>query len=121
MDWFLNINHGTYGAKVLPALILSQFVGSAVGVFLYNNKFDNNGWYATYVPVVSVGPACVLALGANLKVALLAGILGGVIGGPLAEFINKKLPEGYHVTIGNVLSMAFSTIFIYNIIKFLPY
>lgn len=119
VDWVVNTNHGTYGAKVLPMILLSQLIGSAVGVLLYLDKFDDGGWYATYVPVVSVGPACVLALGATMPVAILSGLLGGIIGAPLAEFINKRLPEGYHGTIGNVTSMGLTTIFVYNIIKVL--
>lgn len=120
LDWVLNMNHGAYGSGVIPAILLSQFIGSAVGVFLYFNKYVENGWYATFVPVVSVGPACVLMFGGTIKVAVVAGILGGIIGGPLAEFICKKLPDGYHPTIGNVTSMGLTTIIVSTIISVLP-
>ncbi len=113
--------HGAYGSGAVPAIVLSQFVGATVGVFLYADKFDNGGWYATYVPVVSVGPACVLMFGANIPVALFSGILGGIFGGPVAEFFAGKLPEGVHVTVANVTSMAICTIGTVAVMQALPW
>lgn len=121
LDWILNMNHGAYGSGTIPAIILSQFIGSAVGVFLYFDKYVEKGWYGTYVPVVSVGPACVLMFGSSIGVASIAGILGGIIGPPLAEYVCDKLPEGYHPTIGNVTSMGLTTIVVSVIIKVLPW
>ena len=110
-----------FRSGAIPAIILSQFIGSAVGVFLYFNKYVEKGWYGTYVPVVSVGPACVLMFGSSIGVATIAGILGGIIGPPLAEYVSDKLPEGYHPTIGNVTSMGITTIVVSMIIKVLPW
>lgn len=121
LDWVLNMNHGAYGSGAIPAIILSQFVGSSVGVFLYFDKYVEKGWYGTYVPVVSVGPACVLMFGASIKVAVLAGVLGGIIGPPMAEYFCDRLPEGYHPTIGNVTSMGITTIVVSMILKVLPF
>lgn len=121
LDWILNVNHGAYGSGTIPAIILSQFIGSAVGVFLYFNKYVEKGWYGTYVPVVSVGPACVLMFGSSVGVAATAGILGGIMGPALAEYFCDKLPEGYHPTIGNVTSMGVTTIIVSVIIKVLPW
>jgi len=117
LDWILNMNHGAYGSGVIPAIILSQIIGSAVGVFLYFSKFVDSGWYGTYVPVVSVGPASVLMFGGTIQVAVLAGILGGIIGPPMAEYFCSKLKEGYHPTIGNVTSMGVTTIIVTTILK----
>lgn len=114
-------NHGAYGSGAIPAILLSQFTGAAVGVFLYAHKFDNQGWYATYVPVVSVGPACVLMFGATIPVALFAGTLGGIMGGPVAEFFSGKLPEGVHGTVANVTSMAICTIITAIVMMVLPW
>ena len=113
--------HGAYGSGAVSAIVLSQFVGATVGVFLYADKFDNGGWYATYVPVVSVGPACVLMFGANIPVALFAGIVGGIFGGPVAEFFAGKLPEGVHVTVANVTSMAICTLSTVAVMQVLPW
>lgn len=121
LDWILNINHGAYASGLIPAIILSQFIGSAVGVYLYFNKYVEKGWYGTYVPVVSVGPACVLMFGGTIGVALTAGVLGAIIGPPLAEYFCDRLPEDYHPTIGNVASMGITTIVVSVIIKVLPW
>ncbi len=119
VDSVINVNHPAYASGVVPAILLSQFVGGGVGVFLYTQKFKDLGWYATYVPVVSVGPGCVLLLGGSIEVAVLAGLLGGIIGAPLAEYLYNRLPEGYHITIGNVGSMAITTILVSIVLKFL--
>ncbi len=113
--------HAVNGSvEALPAIVLSQVVSAAVGVFLYAGKFAKDGWYATYVPVVSTGPACVLALGANIPVAVVAGVLGGIIGGPVAELIGEWLPEDIHGTVANVSSMAVTTAVVYVIMAALP-
>ena len=119
VDWMVNKDLPSYGSGALPAIILSQFVGTAVGVLLYANKFDKGGWYATYVPVVSVGPACVLLFDGTVSAALFSGLLGGIIGAPLAEFFKEHLPEGVHVTNANVLSMAASTTIVATVMKFI--
>lgn len=121
LDWVLNINHGANGSGAIPAIILSQFIASAVGIFLYFYKYVERGWYATFVPVVSVGPACVLMFGSSIKVAITAGVLGAIIGAPLAEYFCDALPDDYHPTIGSVTSMAVTTIVVSIIIKVLPW
>ena len=108
-------------AQALPAIVLSQVVSAAVGVFLYAGKFADGGWYATYVPVVSTGPACVLALGANIPVALTAGVLGGILGGPIAELVATWLPRDVHGTVANVSSMAITTSIVYAVMAALPW
>lgn len=100
------------GGSIIGAVLLSQFVGAGVGIFFYASKFENGGWYATYVPVVSVGPACVLMFGGTIPVALISGILGGIMGAPVADFFAGKLPDGVHGTNANVTSMALCTIIV---------
>ncbi|MDR7871047.1 MAG: hypothetical protein RIN55_09325 [Tissierellaceae bacterium] len=121
IDWVLNMNHGANGSGAIPAIILSQFIASSVGIFLYFKKYVERGWYATFVPVVSVGPACVLMFGSSIKVAVIAGTLGAIIGPPLAEYFYDELPDDYHPMIGNVTSMAVTTIVVSMIIKVLPW
>lgn len=121
IDVILCGTHGAYGSGAVPAIILSQFVGAATGIFLYACKFDNGGWYATYVPVVSVGPACVLMFGATIPVAVFAGVLGGILGGPVAQFFAEKLPEDVHVTVANVTSMAICTSITAVVMSALPW
>lgn len=57
--------------------------------------------------------------GANIPVALFAGMLGGIIGAPIADFFAAKLPEDIHGTNANVTSMALSTIIVSMVMKFL--
>ncbi|MGM0470968.1 MAG: hypothetical protein ACQEQI_01595 [Bacillota bacterium] len=121
LDWILNTGHAAYGSGAIPAIILSQFIGAAVGVYLYFNKYVEDGWYATYVPVVSVGPGCVLMFGASIPVAVFAGVLGGILGGPVAEYLAVKLPEELHPTIANVTSMGICTIVVSVVMKALPW
>lgn len=121
IDFILNSQHPAYGSGLLPAMILAQIVGSATGIFLYFNKWIEKGWYATFVPVVSSAPACVLAFGGSISVALFAGILSGIIGAPYAEHLSNKLPEDFHPTIANVTSMAVTTIIVYVVMKALPW
>lgn len=123
LDMIFNSSHGLGGgaAKFMPAILLSQFIAAGVGIFLYARKFENSGWYATYVPVVSVGPFCVLAFGPTVGAAMLAGTLGGILGAPLASFISQRLPKGVHGFVGNVFSMAICTVMVWATMKCLPY
>lgn len=121
LEWLLNSGTGIHGNLLIPAIVLSQFIGSAVGILLYFSKYLEYGWYATYVPLVSVGPACVLIFGGTIQVAVTAGVLGGILGGPIAEYISNKLPDHIHGTVGNVTSMAISTIVVVSIIEVLPF
>jgi len=113
--------HAAYASGAVGAIVLSQFVGAGVGVYLYFNKYYTDGWYATFVPVVSIGPACVLMFGASIPVAVFAGVLGGIIGGPMAEYFVKKLPGHIHPTVGNVTSMAVGTAVVSIVMKVLPW
>ena len=90
-------------------------------MFLYVDKFADGGWYATYVPVVSVGPACVLFFGATVPAALFAGVLGGIMGGPVAQYFSEKLPEGVHGTVANVTSMTVCTVITAVVMGALPW
>jgi hypothetical protein len=59
--------------------------------------------YPTYVPLVSVVPAAVLTYGGSMVVIVLSAVLGAIAG---------RLPSYLHPYIGNVLSMAISTLLI---------
>lgn len=121
LDWILNVNHAASATGAIPAIILSQFIASSVGIYLYFNKYVERGWYATFVPVVSVAPACVLMFGTSISIAVTAGVLGAIIGAPLAEYFSDALPDNFHPTIGSVTSMAVTTIIVAVIIKVLPW
>lgn len=121
IEWLFSSGSGINGNLLIPAIVLSQFIGSAVGILLYFSKYLEYGWYATYVPLVSVGPACVLIFGGTIQVAVTAGVLGGILGGPIAEYISNKLPDHIHGTVGNVTSMAISTTVVALTMEVLPW
>jgi hypothetical protein len=109
LDWLFAPGVITGGAYMLPAIMLSQFVGTGVAVFLYAHKYENGGFFATFMPIASVGPACVLVFGSSIPVAVFAGSIGAIMAPPLADFFNKCLPQGIpsHPLVGIVTSMAF--------------
>ena len=121
VDWLVNHEHGMCGAKVFPAILLSQLVSGGLGVFLYGRKHIENGWYPTYVPVVSIAPFCVLTFGTSLHVVLFASILGGLIGAPFADLLNRNLAEDLHGVIPNVLAMGLCTMTVIAVMRALPW
>jgi hypothetical protein len=120
LEWMLCAGHGAYGSGLIPAILLSQFTGSAVGVFLYGERITAEG-YATFVPVVSVGPACVLFYGGGLLPALFAGALGGILGAPTAAMFRRHLPGNIHPTVANVSAMALCTALVAAGMELLPW
>lgn len=121
IEWILNPELATGGAMMLPAIILSQFISGGLGVYLYTNKYVELGWYATYVPVVCTAPACILMFGATMPIIIISSVLGALIGAPLAEFANRNKPEYIHGTVGNVISMAVSTVIVAAVIECIPW
>lgn len=110
VDYLINHDHVANGGGVLlPAILLSQFVASGTGVFLYASKWEEYGWFGTFIPVVSVGPFCVLTYGSSIGVALLGGVLGGILCGPTAHTISLHLPKGTHLFVASVLAMLLTT------------
>nr|WP_300310163.1 hypothetical protein [Halomonas sp.] len=99
-----------YGSLLLPQILVGQVMTSAIGIILWRRKWMEKGWYPTYVPVVSVVPACVVGLGSAPEVIILSAFAGALIGPPLASWISGQLPDDFHPYIGNMLSMALSTL-----------
>ena len=116
IDWMIHPSLVTGGANALPAILLSQFIAGGLGVFLYTGRYQERGWYGTYVPVVCTSPACILLHGATMPIILVSGILGGSIGAPIAHWIEDRRPEFIHGTVPNVAAMTISTIVVSGII-----
>lgn len=121
LDCTLNRGLSVYGAGVMPALVLSELVAAGLGVFLYAGRWEDKGWYATYVPVVSSAPACVLMFGGGLDIALFSAVLGAVIGAPLAEYVGDHMPSYVPGTVANVTAMAITTVITCICIQSLPF
>ena len=80
---------------------------------------DRQGWYPTYIPVVSVAPAAVLAYGGTATAIVGGALLGALLGPPLAAALSPSAQD-FHPYVGNVLSMAFSTLLIVPALGLLP-
>lgn len=115
----LNPLSPVYGSELLPQLIGAQALTSALGVVIWRRQWMSLGWYPTYVPLVSVVPAAVLTYGGSWQVIVMSALLGALIAPPLACAIAKRLPRDMHGFIGNVISMAISTLLIIPFIGFL--
>ncbi|BFI54929.1 Uncharacterised protein [Yersinia pseudotuberculosis] len=99
-----------YGSGLLTQVLTAQALASAIGVVVWRKQWITRGWYPTYVPVVSVAPAAVLVYGGTVQVIIMAATLGALIAPPLAAAISDRLPSDIHPYVGNVLSMAISTL-----------
>jgi predicted PurR-regulated permease PerM len=55
--------------------------------------------------------------GATMPVILVSGILGGIIGAPIAHWIEDRRPEYIHGTVPNVLAMTISTVIVAAVIS----
>ena len=108
-----------YGSGLLLPMLAAQALTSLVGVIVWRRQWQIRGWYPTYVPLVSVVPAAVLTYGGDFTVMIGSALLGALTAPPLACAIAQRLPKYLHPYIGNVLSMAISTLVILPVIGFM--
>ncbi|MDH0662876.1 hypothetical protein N5D48_10715 [Pseudomonas sp. GD03858] len=99
-----------YGSQLVLQMVAGQALASLVGVLFWRRQWQERGWYPTYIPIVSIVPAAVLTLGGGWQVIVASAVLGALIAPPLAVAISRRLPGYMHGYIGNVLSMAISTL-----------
>ena len=112
----LNSLSPAYGSGLLLPMVAAQALASLAGVVLWRQQWRSRGWYPTYVPLVSVVPAAVLTYGGSPTVMVASALLGALIAPPLACAIAQRLPTYMHPYIGNVLSMAISTLLIVPVV-----
>jgi hypothetical protein len=94
---------------LLPRLLIAQVLSAGLAVALWHRQWAKYGWYPTFVPVVSVAPATVLALGGTVEAIIAGATLGALAAPPVAAAIARRLPPDFHPFIGNVVSMAVMT------------
>ncbi len=116
LAYTLNPLSPAYGSGLLLHMVAAQTLTSLVGVIVWRQQWQKRGWYPTYVPLVSVVPAAVLTYGGGYTVMIASALLGALIAPPLACAIAQRLPKYLHPYIGNVLSMALSTLLIVPLI-----
>lgn len=105
---------------LLPALLTSQVLTAALSVALWYRQWATYGWYPTFVPVVSIAPATVLAFGGSVQAIVAGAVLGALVGPPFAAAVARRLPPDFHPFIGNVVSMAVSTATIVTVLSVIP-
>ena len=118
LAYALNPLSPAYGSGLLLHLVAAQALTSLLGVIIWRSQWHKLGWYPTYVPLVSVVPAAVLTYGASTTVMIASAVLGALVAPPLAHAIARQLPQYMHPYIGNVLSMAISTLLIVPVIGY---
>jgi len=114
----LNPLSPAYGSGLVLHLVAGQALTSLLGVTMWRHQWKKRGWYPTYVPLVSVVPAAVLTCGGSATVVIISAFLGALMAPPLACAIAQRLPTYVHPYIGNVLSMAISTLLIVPALRF---
>ena len=95
-----------YGSGLLLAVLASQAATAVAGVLIWRRRWQALGFYPTFVPVVSVAPATVLALGGTIQSVLAGALAGALVAPPVAAAISRRLPASFHPFIGNVASMS---------------
>ncbi|WP_296268995.1 hypothetical protein [Pseudomonas sp. UBA6562] len=110
LAWWLTPAAPAYGSQLIVQIIAGQALASLTGVLLWRRQWQARGWYPTYIPIVSVVPAAVLTVGGHWQVMVGSALLGAVLAPPLAVAISQRLPSYMHGYIGNVLSMALTTL-----------
>ncbi|WP_051341894.1 hypothetical protein [Pseudonocardia spinosispora] len=106
LSYLLNPATPAYGSGLLPAMLTAQTLAATVAVLVYRRCWARHGWYPTFVPVVSVAPAAVLAYGATVPAIVLGPVLGALAGPPLAAAIARRLPASLPPFIGCVAAMT---------------
>jgi len=112
LAYILSPTGPAYGSQLVVEIVAGQALASFVGVLIWRRQWMRQGWYPTYIPIVSVVPAAVLTFGGNWQVVGLSAVLGALVAPPLAASISQRLPSHMHGFIGNVLSMAISTLLV---------
>jgi hypothetical protein len=108
-SYLLNPALASTVGELLPRLMIAQVLTSTIAICLWRRQWATYGWYPTFVPVVSVAPAAVVALNGAVTGIVAGAVLGAVIAPPLAAAIARRLPPDFHPFIGNVVSMSVTT------------
>ncbi|WP_177429422.1 MULTISPECIES: hypothetical protein [Pseudomonas] len=119
LAYALNPISPAYGSGLVLHLLAAQALTSALGVVIWRKQWMKRGWFPTYVPLVSVVPAAVLSHGGSWAVIGSSALLGALVAPPLACAIAGRLPAHVHPYIGNVTSMALSTLMIVPLVGWL--
>jgi hypothetical protein len=105
------------GTGLWPQVLAASLLGLAISVVLYGSLLEDGAWIPTFVPFVSIPAGVVLVYGAGWRNVLTGGVLGGVIGFPIAYAVIQLLldPVGFPAVIGNVTGMWLGGIIVFEL------
>jgi hypothetical protein len=118
--YLLNPALPMYGSGLLPETLAAQVLAAAVSVGLWRRAWATVRWYPTFVPIVSVAPATVLAFGGTVQSIVAGALLGALAGPPVAAALSRRLPVWIHPFVGNVMSMTICTAVIVSVLRLVP-
>ncbi|QWF84137.1 hypothetical protein [Amycolatopsis sp. CA-230715] len=110
LTWALDPGLPGYASNLLPQILGAQVLTASLAVWWHADRWRDRGWYPTFVPVVSLAPAAVLAYGGSWPVIVFAAVFGAALGPPLAAAVGARLPSDFHPFIGCVFSMTVTTL-----------
>ncbi|WP_020673095.1 hypothetical protein [Amycolatopsis nigrescens] len=110
LTWALDPGLPGYASNLVPQVLAAQLLTASLAVWWHADRWHGHGWYPTFVPVVSLAPAAVLAHDGSWPVIVFAAVLGAAVGPPLAAAIIARLPADFHPFIGSVFSMTVTTL-----------
>ncbi len=119
LTWFLNPDQPFYGNKMFPALIFCEILTTGFAMWFYWNEWMERDFVPTFVPLVSVAPACIMQYGDSLFVIIFASVTGALIAPAVADAFNERKPALWHNMIGFTFSMAATTWLVVVILRFL--
>ncbi len=113
----------SFGAGLLPWILVGATVGLTVSSLLYADTVGTAGWLPTFLPGCTIPAALVVMYGGGWKTSLSGGILSGIIQYPLAQIgvdISAKLNlPGF--TFVTIIGMCIGGIIIVEIFRLLPW
>ncbi|MCP3427313.1 hypothetical protein NBM05_15190 [Rothia sp. AR01] len=109
LAWWWTLPEATAAATLVPDVLAAQLLTACLAAWLYAGQWSEEGWYPTFVPLVSLVPAAVLDAGGGWPAMLAAALLGAAAGPGLARLVARRLPADFHPFIGSVAAMCLLT------------
>jgi hypothetical protein len=95
--------------SLFPQILGAQLAAGTLSVIVWRGRWRLHGWYPSFVPIVSVAPAAVVAFAAAPIPTGIAVVLGVLIAPPLAFRLGEHVPPHVHRFVGCVGAMAICT------------